>query len=124
MYKGTHFNLKMIVAQYFDNTYTIKHLDAKNSLHLNQKQDGQHNHPSFQLVFYATILPRLRHSDSFSKLIPLASEPTNMRYSVNLEIELSVLVLLDGANGTLGFKISAELRRIEPTCYRNIFECT
>ncbi len=37
----------MIVAQYFDNAYTIKHLDAKNSLHLNQKQDGQHNHPSF-----------------------------------------------------------------------------
>lgn len=99
----------MIAAQYFDNTYTIKHLDAKKSLHLNQKQDGQHNHPSFQLVFYATILPRLRYSDSFSKLIPLASEPTNMRYPVNREIELSVLVFLDGAYRPLGFKTLVEL---------------
>lgn len=77
----------------------------------------------FDLQFNASVLSRLRYSDSFHKLIPLASEPTNMRYSVNIEIELTFLVLLDGADRTLGFKILVELRRIEFACYGDILEC-
>ena len=76
----------------------------------------------FDLQLHTSVLSWLRYSDGFSKLVHLLSEPTYMRYTVNLEIELSVLVLLDGANGTLGFKISVELRRMEFAFYGNILE--
>ena len=45
-----------------------------------------------------------------------------MRNTVNLEIELTVLVLLDGTDGTLGFKTLVELTRIEFACNGNILE--
>lgn len=32
----------------------------------------------FDLQFYTSILSRLQHSDSFSKLVPLLSEPAYM----------------------------------------------
>lgn len=77
----------------------------------------------FDLQLHTSVLSRLRYSDSFHKLLPLASEPTNVRYSVYLEIELSVFVFLDGADGMSGIKTSVKLGRIEFTCYENILEC-
>ena len=50
----------------------------------------------FGLQLHTSVLSWLRYSDCFSKLVHFLSEPTNVRYSVNLEIELSVFVLLDG----------------------------
>ena len=76
----------------------------------------------FDLQLHTSVLSWLRYSDCFSKLVHFLSEPTNVRYSVNLEIELSVFVLLDGTYSTLGFKIPVELGRIELAFYGNILE--
>ena len=76
----------------------------------------------FDLQLHTSVLSWLRYSDRFSKLVHFLSEPTNVRYSVNLEIELSVFVLLDGTYSTLGFKVSVELGRIEFAFYGNILE--
>ena len=76
----------------------------------------------FDLQLHTSVLSWLRYSDCSSKLVHFLSEPTNVRYSVNLEIELSVFVLLDGTYSTLGFKVSVELGRIEFAFYGNILE--
>ena len=67
-------------------------------------------------------MPWLRYSNSFSKLAHLFSEPTHVWNSVNIEIEFSVFILLDGADRTLGFKTLVELRRVEFTFNGNILE--
>ena len=112
----------MIVVQYFVNTYTIKHLDTRTLSSLIQnKTDGITIRLS-KLAFYTTILPRLRYSDSFSKLIHLLSEPVHVRNPVYLEIEFTVFILFDGADGMSGIKTSVKLGRIEFSFYPDLLE--
>ena len=76
----------------------------------------------FDLQFHTSILSWLRYSDGFSELIHLLSEPVHVRNPVYLEIEFTVFILFDGADGMSGIKTSVKLGRIEFTFYPDLLE--
>ena len=76
----------------------------------------------FDLQFHTSILSWLRYSDGFSELIHLLSEPVHVRNPVYLEIEFTVFILFDGADGMSGIKTSVKLGRIELTFYPDLLE--
>ena len=78
----------------------------------------------FDLQLHTSILSWLRYSDGFSELIHFLSEPVHVRNPVYLEIEFTVFILFDGADGMSGIKTSIKLGRIEFTFYPDFLELT
>ena len=76
----------------------------------------------FDLQFHTSILSWLRYSDGFSKLIHLLSEPVHVRNPVYLEIEFTVFILFDRADGVSGIKTSVKFGRIEFAFYPDFLE--
>ena len=76
----------------------------------------------FDLQFHTSILSWLRYSDGFSKLIHLLSEPVHVRNPVYLEIEFTVFILFDRADGVSGIKTSVKFGRIEFAFYPDLLE--